>query len=386
MLPRRGQRAGFSPAIADSPSPAFWIALFVAGAIAPLFRLYVDLTLADGITVPAAHTWIGRDFTNLWVGSRLALQGVNIYDNHAFLTGLAQYGITQGQNYSYPPATLLIGVPLSLPPYPVALAVWFVGGWIAFALAARPYIRFHPIWLLLLPSTVLTRNGQWGVIAAALFLWSYRGSGLAAGLLTLKPHLGLLLAGTMAVKRRWRQIAVALLACACLWGAAELIFGLTGKFLTDGVAMQRAVLLDPHAQSYFNGMPSAYVRLRAFDFAWAVHAAASAAALAMLWRVRHRPMMALAFPVATATFIVLPYGFSYDMAVVSLGFAVMLHDRWRTLAPWEIVVAISGFLSPNFTAFTIAPLILLAGLFIQTRPTAAAPREQALAPLPLPAH
>ena len=353
--------------LANGPPLAIWIALFLAGIAAPLLRLFVDLALADGITVPPAHTWIGRDFTNLWVGSKLALQGVNIYDNQAYLAGLAEYGITQGQNFSYPPATLLIGVPLSFLPYPVALALWFVGGWAAFVLAARPYIRFNPWWLLLLPSTVVTRNGQWGVYAAALFLWSFRGSGVAAGLLTLKPHLGLLLAGTMAFKRRWRQIAIALLTCALLWGVAELMFGLTRQFLTDGIAMQHAVLTDPRNQPYFDGMPSAYVRLRAFGFAWVAQGAAAVLAIAMLWQVRNRPMTELAFPVATATFIVLPYAFSYDTAVVSLGFAVMIHQRWQSMTALDRCFAALGFLAPAMTSFIGEPLILLACLHLQTR-------------------
>ena len=353
--------------LANGPPLAIWIALFLAGIAAPLLRLFVDLALADGITVPQAHTWIGRDFTNLWVGSKLALQGVNIYDNQAYLAGLAEFGITQGQNYSYPPATLLIGVPLSFLPYPVALALWFVGGWAAFVLAARPYIRFNPWWLLLLPSTVVTRNGQWGVYAASLFLWSFRGSGVAAGLLTLKPHLGLLLAGTMAFKRRWRQIAIALLTCALLWGVAELMFGLTRQFLTDGIAMQHAVLTDPRNQPYFDGMPSAYVRLRGLGVAWVAQGISAILAIAMLWQVRNRPMTELAFPVATATFIVLPYAFSYDMAVVSLGFAVMIHQRWQSMTALDRCFAASGFLAPAMTSFVGEPLILLACLHLQTR-------------------
>jgi hypothetical protein len=367
------------PRISFAAGPPFllWFSLFVTGAIAPVLRLYVDLALAEGIRVPGAHTWIGRDFTNLWVGSKLAIEGVNIYDNSAYLAGLAKFGITQGQNYSYPPATLLIGTPLSLIPYPAALVLWFIAGWVAFVFAARRYIRFNPLWLLLLPSTVVTRNGQWGVFAAAFFLWSFRGSGLAAGLLTLKPHLGILLAATMAFKRRWQQIAVALLTCALLWGVAELAFGLTRQFLTDGVAVQRAILTDPRHQPYFGGMPSAFIRMRGSAFAWPAQIVTTSLALAMLWRVRKRPMMELAFPVATATFIVLPYSFGYDMAVVSLGFAVMIHERWQGLATWEKWIACLAFLSPAFTAYMIAPLILLAGLFLQTRQPIAPPSQVA---------
>ncbi len=323
--------------------------------------------MSQGITIPEARTWIGRDFTNLWVGSRLALDGVNIYDLGDYLAGLASFGITQGQNYSYPPATLLVGTPLSLLPYPFALALWFIGSWVAFALAARPFVRFHPAWLLVLPAAVVSRNGQWGVYAAALFLWSFRGSGVAAGLLTLKPHLGVLLAAAMLARKAWRQIMVAMLTCAILWGVAELAFGLTGDFFDEGVAVQKAILTTARNEPYFSAMPSTYVHLRTTSFGWIAHGVAALVALAMLWRVRDRPLMDQAFPVATATFIVLPYAFGYDMAVVSLGFVVMMHQRWRTMIGGEKLVAVLGFLSPTLTYLPIAPLILLAGLHLQTR-------------------
>jgi hypothetical protein len=334
-----------------------------------VLRLYGDLSLANGIEIPAVRTWIGRDFTNLWVGSRLALEGVNIYDFGDYMAGLAHYGITQSQNYSYPPATLLVGTPLSMIPYPVALALWVVGGWVAFALAARPYIRFHPAWLLLLPAVVVGRNGQWGVYAAALFLWSFRGSGIAAGLLTLKPHLGLVLAAAMLSKKAWRQIAIASLTCALLWGAAEFAFGLTPQFLTDGIAVQRIILTTTSDQPYFGGMPSTYVHLRTWELGWIAHALAALAAASMLWKIRHRPLPELVFPSATATFLILPYAFGYDMAVVSLGFAVMIHERWQHMADWQKIVAVLAFLSPTLTWVPVEPLILLGGLYLQTRLT-----------------
>lgn len=348
-----------------APTPGLWAALFFLGAVKQLTSLFVDLREAVGIHVPFAATWIGRDFTNLWVGSKLAREGVNIYNNADYVAGLSGFGIQQWQNYSYPPATLLVGTPLSFLPYQMALALWVAGGLIAFFFAAKPYIRFHPAWLLLLPG-LLTRNGQWGVFAAALFLWSFRGSGFAAGLLTLKPHLGLVLAATMAFKQRWRQILVAVIICSALWGAAEVAFGLTNEFFTDGVRVQRLVLTYPGNQPYFDGMPSAYIRLRGFQFAWLAHSIVAGLALAIFWRIRHHPMKALAFPAATTTFLVLPYGFLYDMAVVSLGFAILMHQRWTLLNFWKKTIVALCFLSPAMTGVTAIPLILLVGLYIQS--------------------
>ena len=363
-----------------APSPALWGAIFLLGAVTQITRAYVDFREADGISIPFAKTWIGRDFTNFWIGPQLATEGVNVYHNSTYMAYLREWGIEQGQHYLYPPATLIFELPFSLLPYPVALGFWVLGGLIAFWLAARPYIRFHPLWLLLLPG-LLTRNGQWGAFAGALFLWSFRGSGLAAGLLTMKPHLGILLGVSMLMKRCWRQILVAVLVCLVVWGIAELIFNLTYEFFTDGFRVQRFILNDPRDQPYFGGMPSTYIRLRGLEYAWLAHLLVATVALALFWRARACRLKDLAFPAATATFLVLPYGLLYDMAVVSLGFAVLMYERWGSMKIWQRTVVTVAFLSPALTHYTIVPIILLAGLFVQVQQLLATPAD-ALSGLP----
>src|SRR5688572_26463527 len=127
-----------------APSLPLWAAIFFLGSARQLLYLITDLRASVGIAVPTAGTWIGRDFTNFWIGPQLALEGVNVYDNAAYIDGLRELGIQQGQNYSYPPATLLFETPLSFLPYPVALGLWVGGGLVAFYCAARPFIRFSP--------------------------------------------------------------------------------------------------------------------------------------------------------------------------------------------------------------------------------------------------
>ena len=288
-------------------------------------------------------------------------------ESRLWVHDLKQFGIVANQNYSYPPATLLLGSALSWLPYLPALAVWSLGGWVAFYLAARTYVPFHPAWVLLLPATVSMPNGQYGVFAAALWLFAFRGSGIAAGLLTLKPHLGLLLAVCLLAKHRWMQIAAALAAMILLWATAEAVFQLTLQFATEGIATQASVLTDTNAQPYFAAMPSAYIRLRNTFLAWPAQVMIAMAALAMLWTARNRPLKDLAFPAATATFLVLPYGFSYDMGVVSLGFAILIYRHWTVLPLWQRVVSMLGFLSPGWASIAVEPLILLAGLYVQVR-------------------
>ncbi|MEQ7873046.1 glycosyltransferase family 87 protein [Sphingomonas sp. ASV193] len=346
------------------PPLIVWTAMLLLGAVTMLNRSIVDWTHRDGLWLPHAGTMIGRDFTNLYFGGRFGWAGVDVYDLSAYQGLLHQVGILSGQNYSYPPATLAIGAALSQLPYGGALLLWWLGSVALFVLAARRTIGFAWPWLLLLPTLAEMPNGQYGILASALWLWSFRGSGVAPGLLTLKPHLGILLAPTLIAKRRWRQVAVAAAVALLLWGAGEALFHLTRAYLTAGAQTQIGVLLRSSEEPYFAGIPSTYVRLRHNPFAWAAHLAVSAAALAMLWRLRHLPLDRLVFPAATATFLVLPYSFAYDMAAVSLGFAVLLDHDWGAMGWRQRAMTIGGYVGTAFPA--IAPPLLLAGLWVQS--------------------
>ena len=97
----------------------------------------------------------------------------------------------------------------------------------------------------------------------------------------------------------------------------------------------------------------------------------------------------LAFISATATFLILPYAFNYDMTVVSLGFALMLFRNWDDLPVWQRAALIGGYLSPQMTFLgkilevPIAPAVLLAGLYAQSASACPRPgRTRSCPPLP----
>jgi hypothetical protein len=344
-----------------------WILLFGVNALPWLLFSYADFLALDSHWVSRAGMLWGRDFSNQWFGGKLALDGLNVYDNTAYREAIRSYGATAFQNYSYPPHTLLLGAILAIFPYPVALFLWAMGGSILLYRAAKPYVPFSPWLVLLVPSLARIPYGQFGLLTSALFLFAMRGSGVAAGFLTMKPHLGILLAAAMAVKKRFRQILVALAVTVLLLLLSEWMFGLGSAFLHEGLQTQALVLRTGFDAAYFSVMPSAYVALRHTGLEWLAQAAVAVAALSILWQFRSAILADLAFPVATATFIVLPYSFGYDMALVSIGFAVILYAHWTELSWAERLVAILAFSAPNLIGTHIVPLILLAGLWVQFR-------------------
>lgn len=351
------------PQTGNGPPLLLWVAVLLAASFSSMSASLIDWHYRDGIFLPHSGTWFGRDFTNLYLGGRLAFEGVNVYNVAEYQTALRLEGILAGQNYSYPPATLLLGKALSMLPYEAALYLWSVGGLASFIIAARPYIRFHWLWLLLIPAAAAFPNGQWGLYAAALWLWSFRGSGLAAGFLTMKPHLGLLLPPALLARQRWHQIVGASIAAGLVWLAGEWATGLTLEFLTSGAKVQLAVLTNSNDQPYFTAMPSTYVILRHVPFAGMAHLVIACVAVALCWKLRDQPLARLAFPLATATFLVLPYSFAYDMGVVSLGFAILLNEKWAELSWPRRAITSAVLMVPAFPSY--APPILLAGLYLQ---------------------
>ena len=342
-----------------------WILLFGINALPWLLFSYADILAMDSHFVSRAGMLWGRDFSNQWFGGKFALDGLNVYDNAAYREAIRSFGAIAFQNYSYPPHTLLLGAILALFPYPIALFIWAVGGSVLLYHAAKPFVPFSPWLVLLVPSLARIPYGQFGLLASALFLCAMRGSGIAAGFLTMKPHLGILLAAAMAVKKRFRQIVIALAVTVLLLLLSESAFGLGSAFLHEGLQTQALVLRTGFDAAYFTVMPSAYVAMRHTGFEWLAQAVAAAAALLILWKFRSASLSDLTFPVATATFIVLPYSFGYDMALVSVGFAIILYSHWAELGWAERLVAILAFSVPNLIATHCAPLVLLAGLWLQ---------------------
>jgi len=52
------------------------------------------------------------------------------------------------------------------------------------------------------------------------------------------------------------------------------------------------------------------------------------------------------FTAATATFLISPYGFHYDMPVACLGFGLMIYTHWQEMPIQHRIPVAIGFLSP----------------------------------------
>lgn len=361
------------------PPFVFWTCLWGCGLAIGLVAILYDVLVPD-LGVPA-----GRDFSNLYTAGKLALEGkaYEAFDADMFRLALRQtVGELTQQVYSYPPHAMFIAIPFALLPYDVSLGLWSLLTLIFFYWAAKPHVGFAPILSVLTPAAVLNIwCGQYGLLFGALWLLYFRflkdrpvPAGLIAGAMTFKPHLGLFIGLTALTN--WRVLVTAIIAIAVLVLASAWAFGWAGwyGFISQNVGTHVGFLTQQSDDFYFRLMPSAYTAYGRDLISLIAQVAFALAALGLLIRSRRIDPFAL----ATATFLIVPYGFIYDMTVVCLGFANLLWLEWRKLASWERLALALAFLSPGITMLfaiyspMLVPPILLAGLYIQTKPDRAA--------------
>jgi hypothetical protein len=150
---------------------------------------------------------------------------------------------------------------------------------------------------------------------------------------------------------QWRAILGAALTVAALVGATSLLFGfdIWPEYVRQVMPLQSEILTS--GQGIFTiMMPTVFMNARIahlpLDAAWALQIATSVAAVAAVvwtyWR-RRDPVLSVALLV-TASFLVTPYAFNYDMVVFGWVIA-LLRDKGGTrlddglaLAVWTLPV------------------------------------------------
>jgi hypothetical protein len=342
---------------------------------------------ADGLDV-AKHQ-IGRDFINVWSGPQLAFGGrlATLFDLKAYHAAI---GELFGQplpfhNWGYPLFTLPVFWPLAQLPYFTALAVWTVGLFAIFAKitlsqveqSARSYALLA---LALAPACLInTIGGQNGFLTGALFLGGILLidqrpilAGILFGLLTCKPHLGLVLPFALMALGAWRVIAAATLTALALVAMSVAVFGIEPwRQYLEVTGAYQVLLLERFRGFYTSMMVSGVAGARTFGLSYpAALMAQIALALPVLaaacWAVRATSdPRRRAFVLASAAPLVTPYAFNYDLTALA---AVLVWHMCRPLPQdfGRTLMLGLGWMVPilamylNIWGIGIAPLILAA--------------------------
>lgn len=295
--------------------------------------------------IDATSNLLGRDFVNMWAGARAAAGGAldRVFAIEAYRAFLGElFGLSlPPHNWSYPPHLLPFVSPLARLPYLTALIVWSLAGLAIYLwCCVRPGAgKFEIAALALAPASLVNLiTGQNGFFTAAM-LWSGLSlldrkpviAGIALGLLTVKPQLGLLIPFILLIDRRRAVIASACITTASLLAVTALLYGpqVFSAYVEKALPHQAYVFTQTEG-IFVSMMPTAFmnVRLMGLDAsaAWLVQLPVTVAGIVFtLWLWRRTNDRALkAAAVVAGTFLALPYLFNYDMTI----FTPVLVSLW----------------------------------------------------------
>lgn len=357
------------------------------GAVSLALHLYLSISKMS-FGAPLADSENLNDFFVFFSASRFILDGgpvAELYDLVTFKRFQMGLGAAPGGLYpfNYPPHYVFFVLPLSALPYYPAMLAWSGATLLLFLWAARMAgLRGAELLALAVaPATVVNiAAGQNGfltsaLLVAGLFLFERRPvlAGSLLGLLTVKPHLGVLIPVAALAQRNWRLVLAAAVSAAILIGASILAFGPAswtgyanfaaefrqlmelqseGTFLTYSATVQMGARLA--------GLPAAN--------AYLIQIAVSAAVAATLYRLYRttgdRTLQRVAL--LTGTMLASPFGFVYDLPFLGLAVILLVRRGLREgFLPYERVVLTVAWLLPfihlrlNAIGLPATPFILI---------------------------
>ena len=369
--------------------PRIVVGIFLLSAILLVVTSHDGLDLKDRP--------LGYDFITFWGASELTLDGrpeaaFDMDEGHE-AQRKAVPATRADYLWHYPPTFQLLAAPLALLPYALSFFVFTALGFGAYLLACRPLLNQPtPYWLLAaFPATLLCLyQGQNSLYSAALFagaaLASERGgrgalwAGLFIGLLAFKPQFGLLIPVALIAAGQWRIFFAAAAATLGFCGLATAVFGLgLWQVFFDNLALVRTVFengLLPWAK-----MPSAWVFFRFLgvgaDVAYALQALVAlgaAATVVVVWR-RIGMTRASWGVLVSASLLVPPYIFDYEMALLAIPLAIVASDMAVSGASrgekiWLLALVLMPPLTSYFSDVTHLQIgfpLLLAALWLAVR-------------------
>jgi arabinofuranan 3-O-arabinosyltransferase len=317
---------------------------------------------------------VASDFVNVWAAGRMVLAGhaASVYDwpAHKLVEETAVGHAFDGYfGWHYPPTFLFVDAALSVIPYATARVVWTFGTFPAYLTAIRAIVGDRVGYFLgaafpaVLANFIVGQNGflTAGLVGGALTLIERRPAlaGVLIGLLTYKPHLGLLFPIALAAGGHWRTFGVAAVVAVLIAAASWLAFGSESwnAFFASIGHTSQAFLSDGRAD--WSKLQTAFGLTRMLGgsetLAWVMQIAVAliaAVGVAALWRSRAGHEIKAA-ALATGALLATPYLYMYDLVALAVPLASLCRLGAR------------GFLPHELPAIGIACLLILVFPFIK---------------------
>ncbi|WP_321947758.1 glycosyltransferase family 87 protein [Paraburkholderia sp. J10-1] len=300
----------------------------------------------------------GSDLIVFWSASHAVLHGQasTVFDYSAFsrIVAAATGGLPKSAfiPWLYPPTFLLFVAPLALLPLPIAYGFFLVASVSAFVcatvrvsglahgplgIAAARYV------VLAMPCVMVCAIfGQNALITAALAAFAVASTerrpviaGICIGLLVIKPQLGILFPVVLIAARAWKVFGCAAVTAALFSLASVALCGTASlRQFAGNIAMARELILE-HDVRFWLASPSVFASLRLLGAsliaAGLMHAAIGIIAACGAWKIWRttRDCALRAAALATATLIVTPYVWHYELTWVGLSCAGLLASGLR---------------------------------------------------------
>jgi Glycosyltransferase family 87 len=380
MADRQNVRMSREPESLERVSP---LALAIAGGTAFGYLAFLAWLQVQHrwITDSASHPF-ATDFLSFWSAGHLALSGhaAAAYDwptMHGLQQQLMQRNEPGYFGWAYPPLFLPVAILLAMIAYMPSFLLWVGASLALYALAIARIAGDRGAGLIacaapaVLACAMVGQNGflSAALIGGALIQLEKRPllAGLLIGLLTYKPHLGLLIPVALLFGGYWRAFlavlvcALSILALSWLLAPDSLtafvhhMGGMSGNFLTAGAA------------GYYK-QQSLYGLLRMLGVgdhaAFAVQGLlllALAGFVAWLWRSDHAVPLKCA-GLLTAGLLATPYLYLYDFPILSAAIGFLWRDH--AFRRGELGLILASQLAVAAFILVKAPMGLLASLLV----------------------
>lgn len=379
----------------------------------------IGFTLALGFVVVLALAWIvgtwlldayGRpianDFVDVWAAGRLALDGnaAAAYDwtlHKAAEVAAVGHDFENYYGWHYPPTFFFVAVTLATLPYSTAALVWLGATLPAYVVAVRHIVGERAGIFIALGSPAVLWNasaGQNGYFTAALIggalgLMQRRPwlAGLCLGLLSYKPHLGLLFPLALIAGSRWRVFFGAALVTTALAVSSWLVFGeASWNAFVEWIPTTSHVVLGQGGAD-FSRLQSLFGLVRTLGgselLAWQLQGGCAGLLVLTVMLLWHSGIAfeLKAAALSCAALLATPYLYIYDLVALTIPVAFLLRFGFaRGLLPSEAVglsAAVALLLSYPYAQAQVgvAATVIVAMLILQR--IAMERRGEGMAPL-----
>lgn len=362
----------------------FALFIIVAGLLIGIRYHYLLWQLSpDGLSPITKGTpyW---DFSNLWAGSRMVLDGhlAYLFDVDAYRAELRRMFMPDmaNQEWSYPPSILLIGAPLALLPIQAAFVLWTVLTAGLLFLAMRPLgvpTTYRLAVMLSPPVLVNAAFGQNGALTAALLIGGLALlpkrpviSGILIGILTIKPHLGILLPFALLASGSFRAFAAAAVTALAIAIITGLLFGFGTwhLFVAETMPLMSSIMEAHFPQTYHVNAITHFIMARSLGlglnaaYLWqGLMTLAAIIATICIWlpctKIDHGTRTCLT---ALMTLLATPYAYIYD--TIPAAIAAMYVFARGTIVPRLLLAAL--WMLPVLTSLVLKTFLFAVTILI----------------------